>query len=142
MILVMTMRLRSICFAREMTQRVTGLEGDQNHPMFNRKQIAFEKDWLDERLDFDLAWCMTANPGNDNEIEMPSFGLWIVFNSMVIDKRTIQADLDYLPVITYPPNDSVLKDYLQSLPKIVAKTSVLLGKYLKVPPCPPISKLL
>ena len=58
-----------------MTQRVTGLEGDQNHPMFNRKQIAFEKDWLDERLDFYLAWCMTVNHGNDNEIEMPSFGL-------------------------------------------------------------------
>ena len=34
---------------------------------------------------------------------------------MVTDKRTIQSDLDYFPVIPYPPNESVLKDYLDFL---------------------------
>ena len=34
---------------------------------------------------------------------------------MVTDKRTIQSDLDYFPVIPYPPNESVLKYYLDFL---------------------------
>ena len=55
---------------------------------------------------------MAANHSNDDEIEMPSFGSQTVFNSMVTNKRTIQSDLDYFPVIPYPPNEFVLKDYL------------------------------
>ena len=43
---------------------------------------------------------MAANHSNDDEIEMPPLGSWIVFNSMVTNKRTIQSDLDYFPVIT------------------------------------------
>ena len=55
---------------------------------------------------------MAANHSNDDEIEMPSFGSQTVFNSVVTNKRTIQSDLDYFPVIPYPPNEFVLKDYL------------------------------
>ena len=43
---------------------------------------------------------MAADHGNDDEIEMPLFRSWAVFNSMVTDKRTIQSDLGYFPVIT------------------------------------------
>ena len=66
---------------------------------------------------------MAANHSNDDEIEMPPFGSWTVFNSVVTDKRTIQYDLDYFPVIPYPPNESDLKDYLNfSLtPKVILK---------------------
>ena len=46
---------------------------------------------------------------------MPPFGSWTVFESMVTDKRTVQSDLDYSPVKPYPPNESVLKDYLDFL---------------------------
>ena len=67
-------------------------------PSLTENNIVFKKDWLDERLDFDLAWCLAANHSNDDEIEMPSFGSWTVFNSMVTDKRTIQSDIDYFPV--------------------------------------------
>ena len=55
---------------------------------------------------------MASNHSNNDEIETPPFGSWTVFNSMVTDNRTIQSDLDYFPVIPYPTNDSVLKDYL------------------------------
>ena len=58
---------------------------------------------------------MAANHSNDDEIEMPPFTSWTVFNSVVTDKRTIQYDLDHLPLIPYPPNESVLKDYLDFL---------------------------
>ena len=68
-------------------------------PFLTENNIVFEKDWLDERLDFDLTWCMAANHGNDDEIEMPPFRLWTVFSSMVTDTRTIQSDLDYFSVI-------------------------------------------
>ena len=33
------------------------------------------------------------------------FASWTVFNSMVTDKCTIQSDLNYFPVIPYPPNE-------------------------------------
>ena len=56
---------------------------------------------------------MVTNHSNNDEIEMPPFGLW--FNAVVTDKCTIQSDLDYFPVIPYPPNQSVLKDYLDFL---------------------------
>ena len=90
-------------------------------PTLIENNIAFEMDWLDEGLDFDLALYalalyIAANYINDNEIEMPPFVSWIVFNSMVTDNRTIQSDLDYFPVIPYPPpNESVFKDYLDFL---------------------------
>ena len=84
-------------------------------PTLTESNIVFEMDWLDERLDFDLAWYMAANEINDDEIKMPPFGSWIVFNSMVTDNRTIQSDLDYFPVVPYPPNESVFKDYLDFL---------------------------
>ena len=61
---------------------------------------------------------MADNHSNDGEIEMPSLGLWSVFNSTVTDKRTIQtiqSDLNYFPLIPYAPNESVLKDYLDFL---------------------------
>ena len=80
-------------------------------PSLTENNIVFQKDWLDKKLDFDMAWCMTANHINDDEIEMPFFGSWTVFNSMVADKCTIQSNLDYFPVIPYPPNESVHKDY-------------------------------
>ena len=75
----------------------------------------FEKDWLGERLDFDLVWRMTANNTDDDELEMPFFGSWTMFNSMVMDKHTTQTDLDYFLVIPYLPNGSVLKYYLDFL---------------------------
>ena len=71
-------------------------------PSLTESNIVFEKDWLDERLDFDLAWCMTANHSNDDEIEMSSFGSWTVSNSVVTDKHTIQSDLEYFPSNTLP----------------------------------------
>ena len=61
---------------------------------------------------------MADNHSNDGEIEMPSLGLWSVFNSTVTAKRTIQtiqSDLNYFPLIPYAPNESVLKDYLDFL---------------------------
>ena len=61
---------------------------------------------------------MADNHSNDGEIEMPSLGLWSVFNSTVTDKRTIQtiqSDLNYFPLIPYAANESVLKDYLDFL---------------------------
>ena len=45
---------------------------------------------------------MTANHSPDDESEMPTFGPWTVFKSMVTDNRTIQFDLDYFLVIPYP----------------------------------------
>ena len=84
-------------------------------PSLTENNIVFEKDWIDERLYFDLGWCMAANDGNADEIEMPPFGSWTVFNSMVTDKPTIQSYLDYFPVIPYPPNESVLKYYVDFL---------------------------
>ena len=84
-------------------------------PSLTENNIFFEKDWLDEGLDFDLAWYMAANHSNDDEIEMPPFGSWTVFNSMVADQHAIQSDLDYFPVLPYAPNESVLKDYLDFL---------------------------
>ena len=84
-------------------------------PSLTEDNVVFEKDWLDERLDFDLVCCMAANHSNDDEIKIPPFGSWIVFNSMVTDKNTIQYNLDYFPVIPYSPNESVLKDYLDFL---------------------------
>ena len=71
-------------------------------PSLTEDNIIFEKDWLDERLDFDFVWCMTDNHSNNDEIETPPFGSWTVFNSMLTDKRTIQSDLDYFPVNTLP----------------------------------------
>ena len=58
-------------------------------PSLTENNIDFEKDWLDDRLDFDLVWCMVANYSNDDEIEMTPFESWIVFKSMITDKRTI-----------------------------------------------------
>ena len=58
---------------------------------------------------------MAASHSTDDEIEMPPFKSWTLFNSMVTHKRTIQSDLDYFSVIFYPPNESVLKDYLDFL---------------------------
>ena len=55
---------------------------------------------------------MAVSHSNDDEIEMPPFGSWIVFSSMVTNKRTIQSDIDYFPVIPYPPSEFILKDYL------------------------------
>ena len=81
-------------------------------PSLTENNTVSEKDWPDEKLDFDLTWCMAANYSNDDK---PPFGSWTVFNSMVTDKRTIQSDLDYFPVIPYPPNESVLKDHLDFL---------------------------
>ena len=63
-------------------------------PVLTENIMNFEKDWLDERLDFDLAWCMAANYTADDGIEMPPLGSWTVFNSMTTDKRTVQSDLD------------------------------------------------
>ena len=65
----------------------TGMRSEP--PPLTVNDIVFEKDWLEERLDFDLACCMAANHSNDDEIEMPPFGSWTVFNSVVTDKRTI-----------------------------------------------------
>ena len=58
-------------------------------PSLTENNIVFEKDWLDDRLDFDLVWCMAANYSNDDEIDMTPFGSWTVFNSVITDKRTI-----------------------------------------------------
>ena len=107
--------LRFNCFAKEMTQRTDWIGTRSEPPSLTEKNYDFEKDWLDERLDLDLAWYMAANQGNDDEREMPPFGSWTVFNSMVANKRIIQSDLDYFPVIPYPPNECVLKDYLDFL---------------------------
>ena len=63
-------------------------------PPLTETNNAFEKDWLDERLVFDLVWCMTADHCNDEETELPLFGSWTVFNSMVTEKHTLQSDLD------------------------------------------------
>ena len=57
--------------------------------------IDFEKDWLDEQLDFDSAWYLAANYSADDGLEMPPIGSWTVFNSKTTDKRTVQSDLDY-----------------------------------------------
>ena len=54
-------------------------------PPFN-SNINFVKNWPDERLYFDLAWCVAANHSCYDEIEMPPFESWKVFNSMVTDK--------------------------------------------------------
>ena len=74
----------------------------------------FERDWLDESLYFDLAWCLAANHSNDDEVEMPPFGSGTVLNSMATNKRTIQSNLNFFLVILYPPNKSVFKDYLDN----------------------------
>ena len=92
MILVMKMHSRFICFARDdiKSYRV----GTTSEPPFlTENNIDFERDWLDERLDFDLVWYMAANHSNEDEIEMPAFGSWTVFILLVTDKRTIQSDL-------------------------------------------------
>ena len=78
-------------------------------------EIEFDKDWPDEQSDLDLTWCVAARHGNDDEIEIPPFGSWTVSNSVVTEKCTIQSDLDYFPVIPYPPNEFVLKYYLDFL---------------------------
>ena len=57
-------------------------------PSLRENKIIFKKDWLDDRLDFDLMWCMASNHGNDDEIKIPPSGSWAVFNSVVTDKRT------------------------------------------------------
>ena len=90
--------------------------GTGSEPLsLTKNNIVFKKDWLDERLDFDSVWCMAANHSNDDKIEMPPLGSWTVFSLLVTDKRTIQSDLNYFPVIPYPPNKSVPKDYLYFL---------------------------
>lgn len=71
-------------------------------PSLTEISINFEKHWLDKGLDFDLAWRMAANHSNDDEIEMPPFGSETMFNSLVINTRTIQSDLVYVLVIPYP----------------------------------------
>ena len=58
---------------------------------------------------------MAANHSNDDEKEMRPFGPWTVFNSLVTDKGTIKYDLNYFQAILYPPNESVLKNYLAFL---------------------------
>ena len=91
--------LRFNCFAKEMTQRTDWIGTRSEPSSLTEKNYDFEKDWLDERLDLDLAWYMAANQGNDDEREMPPFGSWTVFNPMVANKRIIESDLDYFPVI-------------------------------------------
>ena len=81
-------------------------------PILTESKTLANRNFLEERLDVDLAWCMAANL-NDDEIQTPPFGSWTVFNSMVTNKRTIKSD--FLPVIPHPPNDSILKDYLDFL---------------------------
>ena len=49
------------------------IERRSEPPSLTENNKVFEKDWLDERLDFDLVLCMAANHSNDNEIEMPPF---------------------------------------------------------------------
>ena len=83
-------------------------------PALKDSTIQYEKNWLDERLNCDLAWCLAAN-FTDDDIEMPPIGSWTVFNSMTTNTHTVQSDLDYFPVIPYPPKDSILKDYMDFL---------------------------
>ena len=65
--------------------------GKRSEPSsLTESNVNSEKDWLDERLDFNSAYCKAAN-------------------------HTTQSDLDYFPVTPYPPNESVLKDYLDFL---------------------------
>ena len=68
---------------------------------------------------------MASNHSNNDEIEMPPFGSWTVFNSMVTDNCTIQSDLDYFPVILYSTNESVLKDYICFLIELKSDLKVL-----------------
>ena len=116
MILVINMHLSFHLFCERDDTKRYRIGTRSESPTLTENNIAFEMDWPDEGLDFDLAWYIAANHINDNEIEMPPFGSWIVFNSMVTDNRTIQSDLDFFPVIPYPPpNESVFKDYLDFL---------------------------
>ena len=111
MILVMNKHLVHLFHERNNTKSYR-IGTRSEPPPLAENNIVFEKDWLDERLDFDFPWCMAANHSNDDETETPPFGSWTVFNSMVTKERIIQSDLNYFPVIPYPPNKSVLKDYL------------------------------
>ena len=96
MILVMNMHLRFICFTRDNTKSYR-IETRSEPPSLTENNIVFEKDWIDKRLDFDLAWCMAANHSNDDRVEIPPCGSWTVFDSMVADKHTIQSDLGFFP---------------------------------------------
>ena len=91
--------------------------------MLTESKTPANRNFLEERLDVDLAWCMAANL-NDDEIQTPPFGSWTVFNSMVTNKRTIKSYLDFLPVIPHPQNDSILKDYLDFLIDVKADLEI------------------
>ena len=71
-------------------------------------------DTLEERLNIDLVLAMTANLKSE-DVPLPPLGSWTVFNSRISTKHTVKSDLDFLPVVPYPPNDSILKDYLDFL---------------------------
>ena len=92
-------------------------------PILTESKTPANRNFFEERLDVDLAWCMAANL-NDDEIQTPPFGAWTVFNSMVTNKRTIKSDLDFLPVFPHPPNDSILKDYLDFLINVKADLEI------------------
>ena len=57
---------------------------------------------------------MTANLKRE-DVPLPPLGSWTVFNSRIYTKHTVKSDLDFLPVVPHPPNDSILKYYLDFL---------------------------
>ena len=99
--------------------------------VFSKKQYGlWEKDWVDKRLDFDLAWCMAATHSTDDEIEIPPFESWTL-----ISECTIQSDFNYFLIIPYQPRN--LWRHLSLTSKAIwkLKTSCLSDQYLyyKIP---------
>ena len=59
--------------------------------------------------------CTLGRFVKSEDVPLPPLGSWTVFNSRISTKHTVKSDLDFLPVVPYPPNDSILKDYFDFL---------------------------
>ena len=93
--------------------------GTRKEPPVQIKHVEITgNDILAERLNIDLVWAMTANLKSE-DVPLPPLGSWTGFNSRISTKHTMKSDLDFLPVVPYPPmippNDSILKDNLDFL---------------------------
>lgn len=124
--LVMNIHLRFIFFCERDDTRLYRIGTRSEPPSLTGKTTDFGK--ISERLDFYLTWCMDPNHTNNDEMITTPFGSW--FCTVVDDKCNIQSDLDYIAVIPYPPNESLLKDYLDFL--ITSKTNLVTDSIFKV----------
>ena len=89
--------------------------GTRKEPHVQIKHVEITgNDILEERLNIDLVCALTANLKSE-DVPLPPPGSWTVFNSRISTKHTVKSDLDFHPVLSYPPNDSILKDYLDFL---------------------------